>query len=177
MFLAHQLKHSNMAEYLLYMWQVEDIIRAFQFDIEKLDQHFITPMNLSEEQHHQERTWYQDLINMMQQEQVQEKGHIQIVKNALIDLTETHLALLNSPDGATYRAKLMQLTPSLMLLKGKSNNPTMSDLEMCFVFLYCIMNLRREKKDISPDTAAIAGQVGQLVAMLAKAYHDDQTTL
>lgn len=166
-----------MAEYLLYMWQVEDIIRAFQFDIEKLDEQFITPMNLSKEQHHQERTWYQDLISMMQQEQVMEKGHVQIVQNALIDLTETHLTLLNSPDGATYRAKLLQLTPSLMLLKGKSEDPTISDLEMCFVFLYCIMGLRREKKEISPDTAAIAQQVGQLLAMLAKAYHDDQTTL
>ncbi len=173
MFLAHQLKHSNMAEYLLYMWQVEDIIRAFQFDIEKIDEQFITPMNLSEEQHHQERTWYQDLINMMQQEQVMEKGHVQIVQNALIDLTETHLTLLNSPDGATYRAKLLQLTPSLMLLKGKSEDPTISDLEMCFVFLYCIMGLRREKKEISADTAAIAQQVGQLLAMLAKAYHSE----
>ncbi len=172
MFLAHQLKHSNMAEYLLYMWQVEDIIRAFQFDIEKIDEQFISPMNLSEEQHKQERTWYQDLINMMQQEQVMEKGHVQIVKNALIDLTETHLALLNSPDGATYRAKLLQLTPSLMLLKGKSEDPTMSDLEMCFVFLYCIMNLRRKKKELSPDTAAIAQQVGQLLAMLANAYQE-----
>ncbi len=172
MFLAHQLKHTNMAEYLLYMWQVEDIIRAFQFDIEKIDEQFITPMNLSKEQHHQERTWYQDLINMMSQEQVAEKGHVQIVKNALIDLTETHQTLLNSPDGATYRAKLVQLTPSLMLLKGKSEDPTISDLEMCFVFLYCIMNLRREKKDISPDTAAIAQQVGQLLAMLAKAYQE-----
>ncbi len=156
-----------MAEYLLYMWQVEDVIRAFQFDIDKLDEQFITPMNLPAEQHHQERTWYADLINMMREEQVMEKGHIQIVKNILIDLTDTHQTLLADPEKAAYHAKFVQLTPSLILLKGKSDNPNMSDLEMCFVFLYCIMNLRREKKEISPDTTAMATQVGQLLAMLA----------
>ncbi len=171
MFIAHELKQKNLAEYLLYMWQVEDLIRAFQFDINKIDEQFITPMQLPDEQHHQERTWYSDLINMMKAEQVTEKGHVQIIKNILLDLQETHIALLSSPDGATYRAKLMQLTPSLMLLKGKSDDPTMSDLEMCFVFLYCIMKLRRERKEISDDTAAIANQVGQLLATLAKAYN------
>ncbi len=162
-----------MAEYLLYMWQVEDLIRACHFDIEQIDKLLITPMNLPEEQHHQERNWYADLINMMREEQVTVKGHVQIVQNILIDLAEAHQVLLNSPDGATYQAAWVQLTPSLILLKSKSDNPNISDLEMCFVFLYLIMQLRREKKPISDDTNAIAQQVGKLLAALAQSYHDN----
>ena len=32
MFVAKQKRHENIAEYLLYMWQVEDILRALHFD-------------------------------------------------------------------------------------------------------------------------------------------------
>ena len=33
MIIASQKKKENIAEYLLYMWQIEDIIRAYGLDI------------------------------------------------------------------------------------------------------------------------------------------------
>ena len=36
MFTAEQLRKQNIAEYLLYMWQIEDLIRANDCDIEKI---------------------------------------------------------------------------------------------------------------------------------------------
>ena len=36
MYISQQLKKQNIAEYLLYMWQVEDLIRANNFDMEKI---------------------------------------------------------------------------------------------------------------------------------------------
>ena len=33
MFIAKQLKEKNIAEYLLYMWQVEDLLRANELDL------------------------------------------------------------------------------------------------------------------------------------------------
>lgn len=36
MYISQQLKQQNIAEYLLYMWQVEDLIRANGFDIERI---------------------------------------------------------------------------------------------------------------------------------------------
>lgn len=36
MIIADRLKNTNRAEYLLYMWQVEDLIRAFQFNSERI---------------------------------------------------------------------------------------------------------------------------------------------
>lgn len=35
MFVSKQLKEKNIAEYLIYMWQIEDLIRANGCDIEK----------------------------------------------------------------------------------------------------------------------------------------------
>lgn len=36
MIIAKKLKEQNIAEYLIYMWQVEDLIRANGCDIDRL---------------------------------------------------------------------------------------------------------------------------------------------
>ena len=37
MFISQQRRKENVAEYLLYMWQIEDIIRANNFSIEEIE--------------------------------------------------------------------------------------------------------------------------------------------
>ena len=38
MFISKQLKQQNIAEYLIYMWQVEDLIRAYGCNVEQIRQ-------------------------------------------------------------------------------------------------------------------------------------------
>ena len=100
MIIARQKKKENIAEYVLYMWQVEDMIRASHFDIEVIQSNFIDKFDQPEEVKGQMRTWYSDIINMMQEEHVTEKGHIQIVKNVVNDIDELHLVTLLVPNDA-----------------------------------------------------------------------------
>jgi len=37
MLISREKRRSNIVEYLLYMYQIEDIIRSFQFDITQID--------------------------------------------------------------------------------------------------------------------------------------------
>lgn len=177
MFIAHQLKHKNIAEYLLYMWQVEDIVRALDADIDKIERVFITPMHLTPEQHQQEVDWYDSIIDMMRREETLIQGHIQLIQNTMLDLEETHQSLLDDTDHPAYRAAYYSLVPSLVVLRSKSLHPGQTDLEMCFVFLYGIMNLRRQGKEISAETTAMQKQVSGLIAQLSQYYHDQQTAL
>ena len=41
MITASAKKRENIAEYLLYMWQIEDLIRANKLDIDKIRQNII----------------------------------------------------------------------------------------------------------------------------------------
>ena len=36
MIIASQKKKENIAEYLLYMWQIEDLIRVYKLDIDAI---------------------------------------------------------------------------------------------------------------------------------------------
>jgi hypothetical protein len=50
MFIATQKKKENIAEYVLYMWQIEDIIRAYKFDIEAIKANIIAAFKLPQDQ-------------------------------------------------------------------------------------------------------------------------------
>ena len=75
MIVAQQKRKENMVEYLLYMWQVEDLIRANGLDIDKIRETLI-------EQYDQPATvkaeivrWYEELINIIRNEGVTERRH------------------------------------------------------------------------------------------------------
>ena len=149
-------KTDNIAEYILYLWQMEDYLRAFPQHAEA-----------TEELH--------ELNEMMHREGIMDGGHLAIANNALEELEELHATLLN--EDAMYRAAIIRLTPQLNLLKAKTDRPTMSDLEACFTLLYQIMLLRLQKREISPETAAVQQQATQLLQFLSKTYRDDQRSL
>ena len=95
MFISHQLKQKNIAEYLIYMWQVEDLIRANGCDIERIKRCVVDNYpSLSDEQRDELSQWYEDLIEMMRREEVMQQGHLQINKNVIVWLTDLHLRLL-----------------------------------------------------------------------------------
>ena len=64
--IAGQLKEKNIAEYLIYMWQVEDMIRANGCDIDRVEQTIIS--RYPEEERPALREWYGNLIGMMREE-------------------------------------------------------------------------------------------------------------
>ncbi len=148
-------KKDNIAEYILYLWQIEDYLRAFPGQAEA-----------TQELH--------ELNEMMHREGIMDGGHLQLASNALAELEDIHAQLLN--EDAMYRAAIIRLQPSLNLLKAKTDRPTMSDIEACFLLLYQIMLLRLQKKEISPETTAVQQQATQLLQFLSKIYRDIDTS-
>ena len=142
-------KKENIAEYILYLWQIEDYLRAFPQNAEA------TP-----ELH--------ELNEMMHREGILEGGHLALATNALSEVEELHAQLLD--EDAMYRAAMIRLRPALNLLKAKTDRPTMSDIEACFVLLYQIMMLRLQKKEITPETADVQQRATQVLTFLSKAY-------
>ena len=97
MLIAQKLRKENIAEYLLYMWQVEDIIRAYGCNLQQIKKEYISRFDCTNEQKEEMVDWYGNLIRMINQEGCREKGHIQINKLVLQQLSELHTQLLDSP--------------------------------------------------------------------------------
>lgn len=175
MYISQQLKQQNIAEYLLYMWQVEDLIRANGFDIERIKKNIVEPyLSLSEEQKKALIQWYADLINMMHDEGVMEKGHIQINKNIIVWLTDLHLRLLASPKFPYYSAAYYKALPFIVELRSKGADKDVPELETCFDAMYGVLMLKLQKKEITEGTQKALKVIGDLLAMLAGYYIKDK---
>lgn len=144
-------KKDNIAEYILYLWQIENYLRAFPQQAEA-----------NEELH--------ELNEMMHREGIMEGGHLQIAQNALGEMEDLHKELLD--EDAMYRAAIMRIQPSLNILKAKTDRPTMSDIEAGLILLYQIMLLRLQQKEISAETAQVQTQVTKVLQFLSKSYRD-----
>lgn len=174
MFISKQLKENNIAEYLIYMWQVEDMIRANGCDIEKIKKNIVEAYPLTEEQKVELTQWYIDLIEMMRRENVVEKGHLQINKNIITWLTDLHLQLLRSSKFPYYSAAYYKALPYIVELRAKGANKEEPELETCFEALYGILLLKLQKKEISEETKKAQQAISGLLAMLSNYYIEDK---
>ena len=129
-------KQENIAEYLLFMWQTEDLLRACNLDIDQVQRSLIDSSYTTDEERAKARDWYEGLIMMMKQEGVQQEGHLQINKNLIIDLTDAHLRLLKDPKESEYIALYYHTLPHIVALRAKAGDKQLPELETCFTALY-----------------------------------------
>ncbi len=174
MFISKQLKENNIAEYLLYMWQVEDMIRANGMDMERIKATLIAPTRLDAEREKEMVEWYENLIEMMRLEGVSEKGHLQINKNIITLLTDLHLQLLKSTKYPFYSAAYYKALPFIVELRTQGDNRKLSELENCFEALYGLLLLKLQKRDISEGTLQATKTISQLLGILSDYYKKDK---
>ena len=174
MYIASQKHKENIAEYLLYMWQIEDIIRANGLDIEKIEKNVIDKFQLDPAQKKEMIEWYESLIDMMRRENVEKSGHLQLNKNVIIQLTDLHLALLKDPRFPEYTAEFYKTLPYIVELRAKSGEKPTGEIETCFNALYGMLMLRLQSKEVTAETRQAITQISRFLALLSKDYHLDR---
>ena len=174
MIIASKKRKENIAEYLLYMWQIEDIIRANNLDISKIEKNVIDHYNLTPEQRKEMVEWYESLIDMMRRENVQTKGHLQLNKNVIIQLVDLHEALLKDPRFPEYTTEFYKTLPFIVELRSKSGDEKPGEIEACFNALYGMLLMRLQNRDITTDTQNAVYQITQFIKMLSKNFHLDE---
>ncbi len=174
MIIASQKHKENIAEYLLYMWQIEDIIRANNLDVDRITASVIDRFQLTDAQRKEMVEWYESLIDMMRREGVEKTGHLQLNKNVIIQLTDLHLALLKDPRFPEYTAEFYKTLPYIVELRAKAGDTPVGEIETCFNALYGMLMLRLQGKEITPDTLDAVAQISKFLALLARDYNLDR---
>lgn len=175
MLIAKELRKTNIAEYILYMWQVEDLLRACGFDENSIEQKLVDRFNAEEVQRQEILAWYTNLALMMEKEQVKEKGHIQVLINLINDLNEFHLKMLETGVDSEYMNLYSQNAGAIAELAQKSELD--NEILVCLNALYGYMLLKLKSSEISPETHStienFARQVGHLSARYIQFENDD----
>ena len=174
MYIAKQLREKSIAEYILYMWQIEDLIRAYDCSLQRIRHEYIDKFDYTAEQKEEMLDWYGNLVRMMNQEGKRERGHLQI--NAIIvkDLMNLHNQLMQSAKFPFYNAEYYKVLPFIVELRNKGDKDV-NEVETCLDALYGVMLLRLKKKEITLDTMAAIKEITTFVGMLSDYYQKDKT--
>lgn len=172
MIIAKQKRRENIAEYILYLWQLEDLLRALSFDAGKVYTTLIEPQKeLTDEQKEMVLFWYIDMINLLKSEGKSEIGHLEHTEHLISELNDLHLRLLQSEikDGDEYKKRYEAVNGELPKIKSHLKNPNISDIEACFRALYSVilLRLKGEKNSYINDTIEL---ISPLIALLASVY-------
>lgn len=174
MYTASQLRKENIAEYLLYMWQTEDLIRGLKLDIDKIKQFVIS--KYPQDKQKEVTEWYESLIDMMRREEVTEKGHLQMNKNIIGALADLNTRILDDPDHRfeDYRRAFYAALPIIVELRSKSGDDRGGEIETCFNALYGQFMMKLSGKPVSEQTQQAFDRVTRFIAMLSRDFDLDE---
>lgn len=174
MFISQELRKKNIAEYLLYMWQIEDIIRAYDCSLARIRREYIERFNYTDEQKEEMTDWYGNLVRMMNSEGCREHGHLQINKIVIQQLSELSAELLSSSKFPFYNSEYYKVLPFIVELRKRGADNNENEIETCFNALYGVMMLRLQKKTVSLDTEHAIKEITTFIGMLSDYYLKDK---
>ena len=172
MIIAQQKQKENIAEYLLYMYQVEDMIRANKLDLDGIEQTLINQFEVEYEVKREMREWYKTLIAMMRDEQKEESGHLNILETTAEQLKEMHHQLLDQGIDTAYKEAYSKAKPHIEALRMRSGHSSESDIQVALNGLYGLLILKLKKTLITQETTAAFDTIREMVAELSSRYMD-----
>jgi hypothetical protein len=171
MLIAQQKLKENIAEYILYMYQIEDVIRAYQFDLNAILENYVKPQLPDNSFLSQYTKWYTDLITNMKSQRIEKTGHLHEINEVMIEISYLHTTLINMVKDQKYITLFEVAIVNIEDFKEKSNLKDKNHIEIAFHALYMKLLLRLQKKEISAESEAAFDTMRILLAYLAKAYH------
>ena len=171
MFIAKEKRRENIAEYILYMWQIEDLIRAHSFDLDRIENELVQQYQATDEQKAEIRQWYQGLAESMLIEGIKERGHLQFLEVLLDEVNNFHFRLIDSSTQGQYQKHYMSSVRNISeLRKRMGDKEKISDMEVCLTALYGLLLMRLKKREVSKETEEVFGLFSELLAELSRLY-------
>lgn len=172
MLIALQKRKENIAEYILYLWQVEDLLRALQFSPEAIYSTLVAKTEGADEQQKENIfNWYMQIVELLRKEGKETQGHLEHTLHLIADMHNLHLQLMKLPAGEHYRSTYAALAPELPRLRTIIDKSDISDTELCFRALYAALLYRIKgggEQAIADTLEVISPAIGELAALYGK---------
>jgi hypothetical protein len=171
MFIASKKRKENLAEFILYMYQVEDLIRAFKLDMELIRSHIILNYDFSETQLAEVTDWYSNLILIMEKEGIRYSGHLQFLNNHVNQLYELHQKLIGGEQAPGYLSIYKNCIGLINEFRLKGDAAA-NDVATCLDAIYGYLLLKIQKKKVSTATEDAIKQFAVLMRYLSEYFKD-----
>jgi hypothetical protein len=171
MHIAREKIKNDIGGYLIYMFQIEDLIRACNFDHSVIEEKIINryPANLTEKA--EIKQWYIGLSDLMQEERLESKGHLLFLHNKISEVYEIHRYLISHPDEEEYQLVFRRTEPviaDLELKKPAGDNILTAALNAIYGFIL----LRMKNQEITASTQKAISQLSTWINLLSVKFSE-----
>lgn len=167
--IARQKQKENIAEYLLWLWQMEDLLRAVKFDVSRLDDQLLS--ELDEKERLENKKWFIRLAGEMKDEGVEVSGHHHSSQEILSEMMLLQQTLLTTIDDKEFKKEYAMAKPLLDEFKLKTDRIPRNDVETAFTAIYGELTLKLGGKTITPETKKAIGVFKAYIRSLTRNYH------
>ena len=164
--------NENIAEYTLFLWQMEDLLRAFKFNIEAIEQHYLIP---NFENEIDQRRLKELLIGLLEGMKTQEElvAHSPYTQESMQILEKMHAYLRDDEENKEY-IKMVRDCDDIVaeFLARKSEERQLPFTQIAINILYGVLTLKLRKMDISPATQEAADKVKKPLIFLSQKFKE-----
>lgn len=166
---AEKKKSQNIGEFLIYMYQMEDLIRSFQGNMEEIRKYVIAHYPVSEEEKGEITLWFEGILHQMKREGILEKGHLNELNQLVDHLLDLHYRLVKTDKFyfETYHQAKPFILESIFVSKGE--NPG-NEIQICVNGIYGLLLCRLLGKKVSDDQIKAAESFGDVLSFLNLVY-------
>ena len=169
MTISHRKKQEHIVDYVLYCLQMEDLVRAAQFQPQIIQKWSEQQAEMEGTDPEEEGKWLLNMAHSMRNNSAMEHGHSSLVQETLMELAHLHELLLASKVDAAYKSAFEAAQPFLKDLEAKSERQA-HPVEQLAIGLYGWLVLRMKKEKISAETEAAMVGLRNWANALAKGH-------
>lgn len=168
---AESKKSKNVAEYIIYMYQMEDLIRSYQFNLHDIRQYVISHYPVSEDEKSQIAGWFETLMGQMIAEGIEEKGHLSHVQKEVDQLAILHWDLLKK-DRAYFEIYHPVKSHLLEYISSAEGQNLGHEIQICINGIYGLLLCRLTGQNIPEDLKESTEAFGSLLSYLSLVYKE-----
>jgi len=168
--IAQLKKKENISEYLLFLWQMEDLLRGIDFDSSRLIGE-ILPAIKDDEERQRTRVWLSKMAKEMEEAALQVSGHHYETYEVLNELAMLQQTLISVTRSAPFKKAYTEAQGILEDFRKRSENVPKSDMELALTALYGVLTLRLSRREVSEETQKAVEPISAYMRELTRAYH------
>ncbi len=162
-----ELRLQNPAEYIIYMWKLEDMVRAFptEKDFEEYCKEARSNQNVDA---------FISILESVRKELVEDGNleivgkHTKSVQSLIEELEAEHKRLCDDKKEEVYEGVYIQVLPSILALKGKSGGKNRGEIETCLIAIYGYHTLQSKNEEVFPETLEMLKKISLLLKVLGE---------
>ena len=166
--IAESKRQNNISEYIIHMYQTEDLIRAYEFDLTEINKRIVNHIPDGDDEKKSLTDWYEDIIVKMKQQGIEKSGHLLEVQLIVEELSDIHEELQSTDNNfeKVYHKSKSHIDKSMTLAKGQIIN----EVQICLNGVYGLLLLRANGKKITNELMESINTFGDILSYLSFKY-------